>query len=89
MVWAANLAAIELHAPMACADAPEIPRALVFDFDPGPATSIVECCQVALGVRGVLDSVGLEGWCKTSGSKGLPCERNQRNRSTNGLTPSR
>ncbi|MDX2382083.1 MAG: non-homologous end-joining DNA ligase [Acidimicrobiia bacterium] len=71
MVWAANLAAIELHAPMACADAPEIPRALVFDFDPGPDTSIVECCQVALGVRGVLDSVGLEGWCKTSGSKGL------------------
>jgi bifunctional non-homologous end joining protein LigD len=71
MVWAANLAAIELHAPMARADAPEIPRALVFDFDPGPDTSIVECCQVALGVRGVLESVGLEGWCKTSGSKGL------------------
>jgi bifunctional non-homologous end joining protein LigD len=71
MVWAANLAAIELHAPMALAADPDTPRALVFDFDPGPRTSIVECCEVALGVRTVLDAVGLEGWCKTSGSKGL------------------
>jgi bifunctional non-homologous end joining protein LigD len=71
MVWAANLAAIELHAPMALAADLDTPRALVFDFDPGPDTSIVECCQVALGVRDVLESVGLDGWCKTSGSKGL------------------
>src|SRR4029077_4503146 len=47
------------------------PRGLVFDFDPGPRTSIVECCTVALGVREVLAAVSLEGWCKTSGSKGL------------------
>jgi bifunctional non-homologous end joining protein LigD len=71
MVWAANLAAIELHAPMALAADLDTPRALVFDFDPGPNTSIVECCTVALGVRTVLASVGLDGWCKTSGSKGL------------------
>jgi bifunctional non-homologous end joining protein LigD len=71
MVWAANLAAIELHAPMATADDLETPRALVFDLDPGPDTSIVQCCEVALGVRVVLDSVGLTGCCKTSGSKGL------------------
>ena len=71
MVWAANLAAIELHAPMALAADLDTPRALVFDLDPGPRTSIVECCQVALGVRGVLESVDLQGWCKTSGSKGL------------------
>ena len=48
MAWAANLAAIELHAPMALAADLDTPRALVFDFDPGPGTSIVECCQVAL-----------------------------------------
>jgi bifunctional non-homologous end joining protein LigD len=71
MVWAANLAAIELHAPMALAADLDTPRTLVFDFDPGPETSIVDCCEVALGVRAVLDSVGLAGWCKTSGSKGL------------------
>ena len=71
VVWAANLAAIELHAPMALATDLNTPRTLVFDFDPGPTTSIVECCEVAMGVRTVLDSVGLQGWCKTSGSKGL------------------
>jgi bifunctional non-homologous end joining protein LigD len=71
MVWAANMAAIELHAPMAHAVDLATPRALVFDFDPGPKTSIVECCAVAIGIRDVLDSVGLAGWCKTSGSKGL------------------
>ena len=71
LVWAANLAAIELHAPMALAADLDTPRTLVFDFDPGPGTSIVDCCQVALGVRDVLDAVSLEGSCKTSGSKGL------------------
>ncbi len=71
LVWAANLAAIELHAPMARAVDLDTPTTLVFDFDPGPDTAIAECCQVALGVAAVLDSVGMRGWCKTSGSKGL------------------
>lgn len=71
MVWAANMAALEIHAPMACADDLEVPRALVFDFDPGPPATVAECCRVAVSVREVLDAVGLVGWCKTSGSKGL------------------
>jgi bifunctional non-homologous end joining protein LigD len=71
MVWAANMAAIEIHAPMALAVDLDTPRAMVFDFDPGAPATIVECCQVARGARDVLASVGLEGWCKTSGSKGL------------------
>ncbi len=71
MVWAANMAALELHAPMALADALEVPRALVFDFDPGAPAAIRECCEIALAARAVLDSVGVAGWCKTSGSKGL------------------
>ncbi len=71
LVWAANMAAIELHAPMAGAGDIEVPRAVVFDFDPGAPATIVECCQVALAARDVLDAVGLAGWCKTSGSKGL------------------
>lgn len=71
MVWAANMAAIELHAPMALAEDLAVPRSLVFDFDPGAPAAIAECCEIAMAVRIVLDSVGLEGWCKTSGSKGL------------------
>lgn len=71
MVWAANMAAIEIHAPMALADDLGTPRALVFDFDPGSPATIVECCQTALATREVLDAIRLRGWCKTSGSKGL------------------
>ncbi len=71
MVWAANMAALELHAPMALAEDLSVPRALVFDFDPGAPAAIAECCEIALATRAVLDSVGLAGWCKTSGSKGL------------------
>jgi bifunctional non-homologous end joining protein LigD len=71
LVWAANLAAIELHAPMAYADDQDHPRTIVFDFDPGPQTDIGDCSSVALRVRELLHSVGLDGWCKTSGSKGM------------------
>jgi bifunctional non-homologous end joining protein LigD len=71
MVWAANMAAIEIHAPMALAADIDTPRTLVFDFDPGAPADIVDCCQIAIAAREVLDAVGLEGWCKTSGSKGL------------------
>ncbi len=71
MAWAANMAAIEIHAPMALAVDLDTPRVLVFDFDPGAPATIVECCEVALATREVLDAVGLQAWCKTSGSKGL------------------
>jgi bifunctional non-homologous end joining protein LigD len=71
MVWAANMAAIEIHAPMALAADLDTPRVVVFDFDPGAPATIVECCEIALAARDVLHAVGLEAWCKTSGSKGL------------------
>jgi bifunctional non-homologous end joining protein LigD len=71
LVWAANMAALELHVPMALAADLDSPQILVFDFDPGPQTTIKECCEVALWVREILDASGLDGWPKTSGSKGL------------------
>lgn len=71
LVWTANLAALELHSPMARCDDIESPHILVFDLDPGEPAAMVECCRVALVVRQVLEAVGLESWAKTSGSKGL------------------
>ena len=71
LVWCANMAALELHAPMSWSSEIENPRQMVFDFDPGEPAAMRECCTVALLVREVLSSVGLEGFCKTSGSKGL------------------
>ncbi len=71
LVWAANMAALEIHVPMALAADLETPRAVVFDLDPGAPAAIKECCEVALMVRDVLSAVGLVGFAKTSGSKGL------------------
>jgi bifunctional non-homologous end joining protein LigD len=71
VVWAANLAALELHAPMArCADI-DNPTLLVFDLDPGPPAAMTECCQVALELREVLAAVALDAYPKTSGNKGM------------------
>jgi bifunctional non-homologous end joining protein LigD len=71
LVWAANMAAIELHAPMALARDIETPRAVVFDLDPGPPAAMAECASIALDIRDVLASVQMQAWPKTSGSKGL------------------
>jgi bifunctional non-homologous end joining protein LigD len=71
LVWLANLAAIELHVPLARAEAIERPTALVFDLDPGAPATIVECCHVALQLQGMFEHLGLESYPKTSGSKGL------------------
>jgi bifunctional non-homologous end joining protein LigD len=44
---------------------------LVFDLDPGQPATIIECCQVALEIQEVLETVGLASFPKTSGSKGM------------------
>jgi bifunctional non-homologous end joining protein LigD len=71
LVWAANLAALELHAPMARCDDIETPTMVVFDLDPGAPADIHDCSEVALWLRDALASVDLECYPKTSGSKGL------------------
>lgn len=71
LVWAANLAALELHAPMALGEDLDSPRMLVFDLDPGPPAAIAECAQVALDIRELLGAMDLQAWPKTSGSKGM------------------
>lgn len=71
LVWAANLADIELHTSLSLGKKIEQPLFLVFDLDPGPPANIVQCCQVGLWVRRIFEKVGLECFPKTSGSKGL------------------
>jgi bifunctional non-homologous end joining protein LigD len=71
LVWLANLAAVELHTPLARAEAVDRPTSLVFDLDPGHPADIVECCHVAEGLRGMFENLGLQCFAKTSGSKGL------------------
>jgi bifunctional non-homologous end joining protein LigD len=71
LVWVANLASLELHTSLSHARDVQRPSMLVFDLDPGPPATVVECGQVALWLREVLDDLGLQAFPKTSGSKGL------------------
>jgi bifunctional non-homologous end joining protein LigD len=71
LVWAANMAALEIHAPMARGVDIEAPTMCVFDLDPGAPAAMPECAEVALDIRKVLDGFGLVGLPKTSGNKGL------------------
>jgi bifunctional non-homologous end joining protein LigD len=71
LIWLANLADVELHTSLALAAKPERPTMLVFDLDPGPPASIVECSEVALVLHGLFSALGLESVAKTSGSKGM------------------
>jgi len=71
VVWLANLAALELHTPLARAGALDRPTTLVFDLDPGAPATIVECCEVGLALQGMFESLGLQCFAKTSGKKGL------------------
>lgn len=71
LVWAANLADLELHTSLSYAKAIHQPTMMVFDLDPGEPASIVQCCQVALWLRPILEKLKLQSFPKTSGSKGL------------------
>ncbi|MEO6987764.1 MAG: non-homologous end-joining DNA ligase [Aquihabitans sp.] len=71
LAWSANLAALELHAPMARSVDLDAPTMVVFDLDPGPGTGMTECAEVGLWIRDVLVGIDLTCFPKTSGSKGL------------------
>lgn len=71
LVWAANIANLELHTFQHRAPALQRPTCLVFDLDPGPPADIVECCEVAWRIKSMFETLGLESFAKTSGSKGM------------------
>ena len=71
LAWVGNMAALEVHAPMARAVDIDAPTMVVFDLDPGAPATIVDCCRVALEIQDVLADLDLQIWPKTSGSKGL------------------
>jgi len=71
LVWAANLADLELHTSLSRAPHIDSPTMIVFDLDPGLPADIVQCCEVAFWLKEKLDKLGLQSFAKTSGSKGL------------------
>lgn len=71
LAWIVNLGCIELHPhPVRSADL-DHPDELRVDLDPGPGVSWTDVRLVALEIRALLEEMGLEGWPKTSGSRGI------------------
>jgi bifunctional non-homologous end joining protein LigD len=71
LAYIVNLGCIELHPHPVRAGNLEHPDELRVDLDPGPGVTWDEVRRVTLAVRDVLDEVGLVGFPKTSGSRGM------------------
>jgi bifunctional non-homologous end joining protein LigD len=71
LVWAANLADLELHTFLSKKQSPSRPTMMVFDLDPGPPANIINCVQVVFWLKDLFDAMGIESFAKTTGSKGL------------------
>src|SRR3954471_8678431 len=71
LLWMANLACLELHPHPVRADDLDHPDELRVDLDPVPGVEWSQILDVAKVVRATLDDLGLEGWPKTSGSRGI------------------
>jgi len=71
LAWVVNLGCIELHPhPVRATDLAH-PDELRIDLDPGPGVDFADVRRVALEVRALLEELGLEGFPKTSGSRGM------------------
>ncbi|HTL16585.1 MAG TPA: non-homologous end-joining DNA ligase [Patescibacteria group bacterium] len=71
LLWAANLAALELHPFLHRAPNLQRPTHIVFDLDPGEGADILTCSRVAFLIRDVLAGLKLKAFPKVSGSKGI------------------
>jgi bifunctional non-homologous end joining protein LigD len=71
LAWAVNLGCVDLNPHPVRADDLDHPDELRVDLDPMPGVDWSQIVDVAYVAREVLDDVGLVGWPKTSGSRGL------------------
>jgi len=71
LAWIVNLGCIELHPHPTRSGDLEHPDELRVDLDPVPGVSWDDVRRVSLEVKLLLDELGLRGWPKTSGSRGM------------------
>ena len=71
LAWIVNLGCIELHPHPVRSGNLDHPDELRIDLDPIPGVAWADVRRVALEVQGFLEEVGLRGWAKTSGSRGM------------------
>ena len=71
LAWVVNLGCIELHPHPVLSSDLDHPNELRVDLDPGPGVNWADVRRVALEVKALLEELGLRGWPKTSGSRGM------------------
>ena len=71
LAWVVNLGCIELHPHPVRSNDLEHPDELRVDLDPGPGVSWADVRAVAMEVKSLLEDMDLQGWPKTSGSRGM------------------
>ncbi|WP_431774169.1 non-homologous end-joining DNA ligase [Streptomyces cucumeris] len=71
VVWAANLGCLTFHPWPVRREDTDHPDELRIDLDPQPGTDYRDAVRAAEQLREVLDGLGLRGWPKTSGGRGL------------------
>jgi len=71
LAWIVNLGCIELHPHAVRADDLDHPDELRIDLDPGPGVAWDDVRRVAMEAKGLLEELGLRGWPKSSGSRGI------------------
>jgi DNA ligase D-like protein (predicted polymerase) len=71
LAWIVNLGCLELHPHPVRSGELDHPDELRIDLDPGPGVAWDDVRRVTLEVRGLLEELGLQGWPKTSGSRGM------------------
>jgi bifunctional non-homologous end joining protein LigD len=71
LIWAVNLADLEMHVPLHRAGDVNRPDSVVFDLDPGEPANLLDCCEVAMILHGTFTRLELQCFAKTSGSKGV------------------
>jgi DNA ligase D-like protein (predicted polymerase) len=71
LAWVVNLGCIELHPHAVRATNLDCPDELRIDLDPGPGVGWADVRRVAGEAKALLDELGLRGWPKTSGSRGM------------------
>jgi DNA ligase D len=71
LLYVANLGCIEMNPWNSTVNKLEYPDYIVMDIDPSPKNTFEEVIEVALAIKEILDKIGYEGFCKTSGSRGL------------------
>jgi len=71
LAWIVNLGCIELHPHAVRAGDLDHPDELRIDLDPGPGVAWDDVRRVAMEANALLTELGLRGWPKTSGSRGM------------------